>query len=135
MNWYLSYAQKQQINKLSRHILDAAMIVHTELGPGMLESAYEICLQIELSQAGFKTERQVTLPIQYREHIIDNGFRADLIVENQIIVELKSVSQIQPVHKAQLLSYMKMSDIRLGLLINFNVTSLKDGIKRIANRF
>ncbi|TLS77353.1 GxxExxY protein [Mariprofundus erugo] len=121
------------INKLSRIILDAAMYVHSSLGPGLLESAYEHCLYFELHSRGIACERQLELPIMYRGHRIDAGYRIDLLVGDTIIVELKTTERILPVHEAQLLSYLKLSNKRLGLLINFNAIHLKDGIKRMAN--
>ncbi|TLS66947.1 GxxExxY protein [Mariprofundus erugo] len=121
------------INKLSRIILDAAMYVHSSLGPGLLESAYEHCLYFELHSRGIACERQLELPIMYRGHRIDAGYRSDLLVGDTIIVELKTTERILPVHEAQLLSYLKLSNKRLGLLINFNAIHLKDGIKRMVN--
>ncbi|MFH1852194.1 MAG: GxxExxY protein [Candidatus Neomarinimicrobiota bacterium] len=123
------------LNKLSNLIIGAALEVHKQLGPGLLESAYEACLVYELTQAGLKIERQKTLPIIYKSNRIDCGYRLDIVVDDGIILELKSVDQILPVHKAQLMSYLKLSQLSLGLLINFNVTILKDGIIRLVNEF
>jgi len=123
----------QSLDELSHHIIGAAMTVHTELGAGLLESAYEHCLLYELNKRGFKVQSQITLPIHYDGQRIDAGYRIDLMVEDSIIIELKTVERLLPIHTAQLLSYLKMSNKRLGLLINFNVTSLKNGIKRVAN--
>ena len=120
-------------NKLTEEIIGAAMEVHSFLGPGLLESAYEKCLEFEIARRGFKTVSQLALPIQYKEIKIDGGYRIDLLTEDKVIVEIKAVSSIQPVHKAQLLSYLKMSIIRVGLLLNFNVERLKQGITRIVN--
>ncbi len=120
-------------NELSKSILDAAFRVHTALGAGLLESAYEACLAYELRTDGFRILTQVPLPLVYREVKLDVGYRLDLLVEELVIVEIKSVDALAPIHHAQLLSYLKLSRKRLGLLINFNVVRLKDGIKRIVN--
>jgi len=122
------------LNEISGQIVDAAMKVHSALGPGLLESAYEACLLYELRKRGLKTENQVELPVVYDNVRIDVGYRLDLLVEDAVIVELKSVSEIAPIHKAQLLSYLKLSGKKLGLLINFNVIHLKEGIVRMVNR-
>lgn len=111
-------------------ILKKAYEVHTALGPGLLESTYEECLYYELSMYGFQVERQKTLPIEYKGIKIDNGYRLDIVVENKVVIELKSVDTLLPIHTAQLLTYLKLSHIKCGLLINFNVKSLKEGIKR-----
>jgi len=118
-------------NELSRVILNAAFKVHTELGPGLLESVYEKCLFLELCELGLSVERQKEIPIMYKQSKIDNGFRADLIVEDKVIIELKSVDSIAEVHVAQVLTYLKFTKIKLGLLLNFNVAHLKQGIKRV----
>lgn len=109
------------------------MRVHTELGPGLLESTYTACLQHELVQAGFRTAPQLGLPVVYREVKLELGYRLDLVVADMVIVEIKSVDGISPVHQAQILSYLKLSGKSLGLLINFNVVHLRDGIKRFVN--
>ena len=121
------------INEISGGIVDAAMKVHTTLGPGLLESAYEVCLRHELAQRGLHVRSQVSLPVEYDGVKLDAGYRVDLLVQNAVIVELKSVERILPLHEAQLLSYLKLSGLHLGLLINFNVVHLKDGIKRMVN--
>jgi GxxExxY protein len=121
------------LNEVTEHIIGAAMAVHRELGPGLLESAYEACLLSELTARGLRVERQKALPLAYRDVRIDCGYRIDLLVERAVIVELKSVAQLQPIHEAQLLSYLKLSGCHLGLLINFNVARLKTGIRRIVN--
>lgn len=121
----------ENLNLLSYEIIGAAYQVHTELGPGLLESTYEVCLEYELNKRGFKVERQKSLPVIYDEIKLDAGYRIDLLVEDSIIVELKSVSAIEPIHKAQVLTYLKLSEIKLGLLLNFNVTDMKNGIKRL----
>ncbi len=119
--------------QVSHAVITAAMTVHTELGPGLLESAYTACLQYELEQAGFRTTTQLGLPVVYRGVKLDLGYRMDLVVEDLVIVEIKSVDGISPVHQAQILSYLKLSGKSLGLLINFNVVHLRDGIKRFVN--
>ena len=120
-------------NQLSKLILDAAFKVHTTTGPGLLESVYETTLAYELRKAGLHVERQVPIPIRYEELIFDEGFRADLLVEGKVIVELKSVEKIIPVHAKQLLTQLRLSDRRLGLLINFGAATFKEGIQRILN--
>jgi GxxExxY protein len=117
-------------NLITGNIIDAAMKVHSALGPGLLESAYEACIQHELRRRDMKALSQVTLPVRYEGITIDLGYRVDLIVEDKVIVELKAVEIVHPIHAAQLLSYLKLSGYRLGLLINFNVIHLKDGIQR-----
>ena len=120
-------------NEVAKQIVDAAYRVHTSLGPGLLESAYEAVLAYELEQRGLRTVRQQAVPIVYPGTRIEMGFRADLIVEDKVIVEIKSVEAIAPVHKKQLLTHLRLADKRLGFLINFNVALIKDGIPRIAN--
>jgi GxxExxY protein len=120
-------------NRITGQIIDAAMHVHTKLGPGLLESAYEACLAYELRKRGFKALTQVGLPVIYDEVQLDVGYRIDLLVEDEVIVELKAVDEIAPIHEAQLLSYLKLSGRKVGLLINFNVRRLKDGIHRRVN--
>ena len=110
--------------------MDSAYKVHTALGPGLLESAYQACLCYELKKKGFKVESEKPLPLVYEEVKLDCGYRIDLLVDNRVIIELKTVEQFTEVHQAQILTYMKLSKIKYGLLINFNVKSLKDGIKR-----
>lgn len=126
---------RDELNEISGKIIELAIAVHRELGPGMLEGAYEVCLVHELVLNGLKVERQVVLPIVYQGITLDAGYRLDLVVEESVIVELKTVERLHPVHEAQLLSYLRMSDVRLGLLINFNVKLLRDGIKRVVNKF
>lgn len=120
----------EDINEITGAILKKAYEVHTILGPGLLESAYEECLCYELIQMGMQVERQKALSVIYKGMKIDAGYRLDLIVNNRVIIELKSVEMLHPIHTAQLLTYLKLSKITCGLLINFNVKSLKDGIKR-----
>ena len=118
---------------ISHAVITAAMRVHSELGPGLLESTYTACLQHELKKAGLKSDAQVGLPVVYDGVKLDLGYRIDILVEDLVIVELKSVDAIAPVHQAQIISYVKLSGRSLGLLINFNVAHLKDGIKRFVN--
>jgi len=120
-------------NEIAKIVVDAAIKVHRALGPGLLESVYEIVLAHELAKRGLKVERQVPISIEYNGLNFQEGFRADIVVEEKIIVELKSVENIQPVHKKQLLTYLRLADMRLGLLINFGSTLLKDGISRVVN--
>ena len=121
------------INNLTRSIIGSAIEVHKELGPGLLESTYEACLFYELKQKGFFVEKQKILPVKYKEIELEVGYRIDLLVENQVLVELKSVKEILPIHSAQLLSYLKISNLQIGLLFNFNETKLVGGVKRIIN--
>jgi GxxExxY protein len=126
---------KAAINSITESIISAAIAVHREMGPGLLESAYESCLVYELLQQGLTVERQKALPVTYRGVKIDCGYRIDLLVEDAVLVELKAVESIEPIHEAQLLSYLKLSGYQIGLLINFNVRMLKQGIKRLVNNF
>ena len=114
-----------------KRILDCSFQVHNALGPGLLESAYEECLYYELIQNGLKVEKQKALPLVYKEVKLDTGYRIDLFVENCIIIEIKSVDSLSDIHLAQILTYLKLSNCNLGLLVNFNVRHLKDGIKRV----
>ena len=118
------------INDITKSIIGCAMNVHTQLGPGLLESAYEECLAYSLKEKGFKISRQKAIPVIFEEIHLNCGYRIDILVEDKIIIELKAVDAFNPVHEAQILTYMKFSNKKLGLLINFNVTSLKNGIKR-----
>lgn len=120
-------------NDIARIIVDAAYKIHTTLGPGLLESVYEAILAYELEKRKLRVTRQEPIPVAYETVSLDLGFRADLIVEDKVIVELKSVEQTAPVHKKQLLTYLKVSDKRLGLLINFGAPLIKQGITRIVN--
>jgi len=119
------------IENYFKTILDSAFQVHTILGPGLLESAYEECLYFELLQAGLNVQKQKTLPLIYKDKKLDAGYRIDLLVEQKIIVEIKSVESFCDVHLAQILTYMKLSQCKLGLLLNFNVSHLKNGLKRV----
>jgi GxxExxY protein len=120
------------LNLVSGQIVDAAYAVHRALGPGLLESVYETCLAYELKKRGLAVERQVELPVVYKDVHLNAGFRLDLLVEASVVVELKTVDVILPVHLAQVLTYLKLSGHRLGLLVNFNVPSIKKGIHRLA---
>jgi len=120
-------------NQLATQIVDAAFQVHVALGPGLLESVYERAMEYELTARNLRVERQVAIPVKYREVAFDEGFRADLIVEESVILELKSVEKLAAVAKKQLLTYLRLSDLRLGLLINFGEPLIKDGIHRIVN--
>ncbi|MCD6376953.1 MAG: GxxExxY protein [Caldisericaceae bacterium] len=122
-------------NEISKLVLDAAFKVHRALGPGLLESAYEECLFYELKNLGLFTEKQKPLPLIYEEVKLDVGYRVDLLVEKKVIIEVKAVEALSNIHLAQILTYLKLSDCRLGFLINFNVTLLKNGIKRVVNNF
>jgi GxxExxY protein len=121
-----------ETDEVASKIVDAAFAVHKALGPGLLESVYEACLLYELNKRGLKVERQVSLPVVYDNLRLDAGLRLDLVVEKRVIVELKAVEVLLPVHTAQLLTYLKLSGYRLGLLVNFNSAVIKHGIKRIA---
>jgi GxxExxY protein len=123
----------KSINEITYKIIGCAYKVHRTLGPGLLESAYEACLLQELMNEGFFVRRQVGLPIIYNEKKLEIGYRLDLLVEDLIIVEIKSVESIAPIHKAQLLTYLKLSSKKIGLLINFNEINLRDGITRLIN--
>ena len=121
-------------NKIARLVVDAAYHVHTKLGPGLFESVYETVLAHEIEKRGLKIERQVSIPIQYDGLAFDEGFRADMVVEDSVILELKSVESVALVHKKQLLTYLRLSDKRLGLLLNFGAPLIKKGIFRVVNK-
>jgi len=120
-------------NDIAREIVDAAFKVHTALGPGPLESVYEAVLALELRKRSLKVERQVPIPVVYEEVRLEEGFRADLVVQNKVLVELKSVEKVAPVHKKQVLTYLRLANMKLGLLINFGEALIKDGIARVVN--
>jgi GxxExxY protein len=120
-----------ELNDLTYKIIGCVYKVHSELGPGLLESTYEVCLEYELLKADLKVERQKALPVIYDDVKLDAGYRIDLLVNNQVILELKAVDELAPIHTAQLMTYLKLSGLKLGLLLNFNVTQMKTGIKRI----
>ncbi len=127
--------QAETLNRITESIIGAAIEVHRALGPGLQESAYEACLAFEIIERGLKVEQQKPLPVVYREVRLDCGYRLDLLVEGVVIVEVKAVDHLMPVHQAQLLSYLKLSGCHVGLLINFNVKILKDGLRRVVNDF
>ena len=127
--------ERDRLNRLSNVVIGAALRVHSELGPGMLESAYEECTVFELTDEGLRVERQKPLPLIYRGHRLDCGYRVDMIVEGVIVIEVKAIERLEKVHSAQVLSYLRQLKLKLGLLINFNVKWLQDGIKRIVNGF
>lgn len=122
-----------EINQITEIILNCAFKVHTELGPGLLESSYEECLYYELQQTNLRVEKQKGLPLQYQKVKLNLGYRIDLLIENKVIIEIKSVDTLTDVHVAQVLTYLKLSDCKVGLLLNFNVRSLKNGIRRLIN--
>ena len=119
-----------EFDKLSGRVIGCALEVHKQLGPGLLESSYERCLSYELLSAGIRHETQKELPIDYKGTKLDCGYRVDLFVDNKLIVELKVVEKLLPIHEAQILTYMKLAGVKIGLLLNFNVVRFKDGIKR-----
>ncbi|OGF58851.1 MAG: GxxExxY protein [Candidatus Fischerbacteria bacterium RBG_13_37_8] len=119
-----------EFDKLSNKVIGLAIEVHRELGPGLLENAYKQCLAYELRQAKINFQTEVELPVRYKNVLISSGYRIDLLIENTLILELKSVSNLLPLHEAQLLTYMRLADIKIGLLINFNEKFLRNGIKR-----
>ncbi|RMF91100.1 MAG: GxxExxY protein [Nitrospinota bacterium] len=127
--------EKEQLDRITESIIGAAIAVHRALGPGLLESAYEACLAFELAERGLQVEQQKPLPVVYREVKLDCGYRLDLLVEGMVVVEIKAVERLMPVHQAQLLSYLRLSGCKVGLLINFHTTVLKDGIRRVVNDF
>jgi GxxExxY protein len=120
-------------NELSNIVIGFAIEVHRNLGPGLLESAYQECLLFELKNAGLMVEKEKPMPIIYKDVVLDHGYRIDLLVENKLVVEIKTVEELCDVHTAQVLTYLKLGDYKLGLLINFNVALLKNGIKRLIN--
>jgi GxxExxY protein len=125
--------ERVQLEALVKKIIDSSYIVHSVLGPGMLEKSYEICLRHELRLRDVESDRQVEMPINYKGVILEDGYRLDLFVEKEVIVEVKAIERMLPVHKAQLLSYLKMADKRIGLLINFNIPRLSGNIRRVVN--
>ena len=123
------------LENVAKDLVDSAIQVHTALGPGLLESAYEACLAHELAGRGFDVERQKALPVVYKSVQLDAGYRLDLVIDDNVVVELKSVESLLPIHEAQLLSYLKLGNYRLGFLLNFNTRRMKDGIKRMVNHY
>ena len=127
--------EKDRLDQITDSIIGAGIKVHRALGPRLLESAYEACLAFELAELGLKIERQKPVPVVYREVKLDCGYRADIIVEQAVVIEMKVVEQLAPIHQAQLLSYLKLTGCKVGLLINFNVKVLKDGVVRMVNNY
>lgn len=127
--------EEKRLNKITETILGVAINIHRALGPGLLESTYEACMVYDLSQTGLRVEQQKSLPVVYRGVKLECGYRLDLMIETEVIVEIKSIEKLLPIHKAQLMSYLKLSGCKVGLLINFNVEVLKDGIQRVVNNF
>src|SRR6266849_9251037 len=127
--------ENDRFDEISHRIIGAAIEVHRNLGPGLLESAYQSCLAFELKQLGLKVEEQKFLPVLYKQVKLDCGYRLDLVVEDEIIVEVKAIEKLLPIHDAQLLSYLRLTRKKVGLLMNFHVPVLKDGLKRIVNDF
>jgi len=127
--------EKDKLDRITKSIIGAAIEVHRALGPGLLESAYEACLAFELVERGLMVEQQKPLPVIYRGIKLDCAYRLNLLVEGEVIVEVKAVDRLAPIHQAQMLSYLKLSGCKVGLLINFNVKVLKDGIIRVVNNF
>lgn len=127
--------EKDTLDQFTRRIIGATIEVHKAIGPGLLESAYQACLAFELRQSGLAVDEQRPFPVTYKRVQLDCGYRMDLVIEDSIIVEIKAVDELVPIHEAQVLSYLRLSGKRVGLLINFHVRVLKDGIKRIVNEF
>lgn len=124
-----------EFDVLSNRVIGCALEVHRELGPGLLESAYEYCLLYELRNTGISAQHQVELPLHYKDVRLDCGYRMDFVVEGEIIIELKCVERLMPIHDAQLLTYLKLSGLKIGLLMNFNERYLKDGLKRMVREY
>lgn len=120
-------------NEIGREVVDAAVKIHRALGPGLLETVYEVVLARELERRGLKVERQIAIPIEYDGFRFDEGFRADIVIEGKVILELKSVEQLNNIHRKQLFTYMKLREVKLGFLLNFGASLMKDGIVRIVN--
>ena len=133
LNIHRGDAEARRLDLLTEQVIGACIEVHRTLGPGLLESAYEECLCHELSLRKIRFERQVPLPVQYKAVKLDCGYRMDLVIEKRIVIELKTVESLLPIHEAQLLTYLKLSGIKCGLLVNFHVPLLKSGLKRIVN--
>jgi GxxExxY protein len=128
-------SEKEELNRITQTIIGAAIEVHKHLGPGLLESAYEACTAFEIAERGLQVEQQKPLPLQYKKAKLDCGYRLDMMVEEKVIVEIKAVDKLLPIHEAQLLSYLKLTKCKAGLLINFNVQKLVNGIIRVVNNF
>ena len=130
-----SQEEADELNRLSNEAIGAAIEVHRQLGPGLLESAYERCLIWELRQRGLSVETQVPVPIRYKDLLFDEGYRIDLLVEGKLVLELKSIDKLLPIHTAQVLTYLKMTGLKMALLLNFNIELMRSGIKRVVNEF
>ena len=120
-------------NAIAKHVVDLTIKVHSALGPGLLESAYEACLAYELAAMKFSIQRQLCMPIRYHDTVLDVGYRLDLLVDEKVVLEVKAVERLTPLHTAQILSYLKLGGFRLGLLLNFNTIHMRDGVKRIVH--
>ncbi len=127
--------ESKRLNRLTEATIGAAIDIHKALGPGLLESAYEACLAFELADRGLRVERQKAIPVVYRDVALDVGYRLDLLIEDSVIVEVKATETLGRIHEAQLMSYLKLTELNVGLLINFNVNVLKNGVRRIVNNF
>ena len=128
-------SQRGELDAITKQIVGASIDVHRALGPGLLESVYESCLEFDLIEQGLDVQRQVALPVSYKQVKLEAGYRVDLLIEKRVIVEVKAVEQVAPVHKAQLLTYLRLSNLKVGLLINFNVDVLRKGISRVVHRY
>lgn len=128
-------SERNELDAITRSIIGAAIDVHKALGPGLLESVYEACLTFELSERGVRVARQRGVPVTYKQLTLDTGFRLDLLIEDSVIVEIKAVDKLLPIHHSQLLTYLKLSELKVGLLINFNVNVLRTGIQRVVNNY
>jgi GxxExxY protein len=124
---------QMNIEEIGKEIVDSAIKVHKALGPGLLESAYQRCMEVELSKRGLQVECEKPMPIRYDGQLIDVGYRIDMLVEGKVIIENKTVEGLQPIHYAQIITYLKLAECKLGYLLNWNVTRIKDGIKRVVN--
>lgn len=127
--------RQDHLEEIARRVVDCGYHLHRDLGPGLLESAYEALMQEMLRQSGLEVERQVAVPLRYRGVVVDNAFKIDLLVENQLVVELKSIEKLSAVHGKQVLTYLRLMDMPLGLLMNFGQATFKDGLRRIANDY
>ena len=127
--------EREELDSITKQVIGGAIDVHRALGPGLLESVYETCLASELIDRGIRVERQKGLPVTYKEITLESGYRLDLLVNDKVIVEIKAVELLSPLHESQLLTYLKLSGLRVGLLINFNVPELRKGVQRIVNNY
>lgn len=125
--------ERQQLEEIASSVVDAALKVHSALGPGLLEDVYEKCLAMELQKRGYSVERQVTVPVEYEGAVFETGYRLDLLIDESFVVEVKAVEKMMPVHLAQILTYLRLGKMKIGLLLNFNVPRMRDGIRRVVN--